>query len=143
MTKATDLSEALAACLGQISPGNGYASDIKAVYGFGEVKKDTAPLPCLLVTVTEDQAAERVGSRVKRTASYEVQGIFSRSASLQDLQRCHHDILLSLGYGDLPPGRELLQGEIVEEAAEFDPGIGGSNTRAVISRLVIRYIETY
>jgi hypothetical protein len=143
MTKATELSEALEVCLGQIRPGNGYATDIKAVYGFGEVKKDAAPLPCLLVIVTEDQSVERAGSRVKRTASYEVQGIFSRSASLQDLQRCHHDILLSLGFGDLPPGRALLQGEIVEETAEFEPGIGGSSTRAVISRLVIRYIETY
>lgn len=143
MTRATELNAALLLCLGGINPAAGFSTDLRGIYGFGEAMKDTAPLPCLLVTVTEDQSGERSGNKVKRTASYEVQGVFNRSASLHDLQRCHHDILRSLGYGLLPPGRALLQGEIVEEAAEFDSGAPGSGAHTVVSRLVIQYVETY
>lgn len=143
MSKGSDLSAAIEAKLALIKAVNGYATDVAAVYGFAQSKKDGAPCPYLLVRVAEDAAAERVGSKVRRLAAYEVQGVFSRTATLQDLQRCHHDILCSLGYGDLPPGRELIQGEIIEEVAEFDQDAGGSTTRSVISRLTIQYVEAY
>lgn len=143
MSRSTELSAALEQCLERISPANGFATDVRSVYGFGEVKKDAAPSPYLLVRIADDSAAERKGSKVLRIAVYEVQAVFGRSATLQDLQSCHHDILRSLGYGDLPPGRELIQGEIIEESAEFDPGAGGSTSRSLISRLSIKYVETY
>lgn len=143
MSKGSDISAAIEAKLALIKTVNGYATDIAGVYGFGQQKKDGAPQPCLLVRLADDSAAERKGNMVRRHAVYEVQGLFSRTATLQDLLRCHHDILCSLGYGDLPPGRELIHGEIVEEAAEFDPDSGGSTTRSVISRLTIQYVEAY
>lgn len=143
MSKGSDLSSAIESKLALIKAANGYATDVAAVYGFGQSKKDGAPHPYLLVRVAEDASEARAGSKVKRLATYEVQAVFSRTASLQDLQRCHHDILRSLGYGDLPPGRELIQGEITEESAEFAPDTGGSTCRTVISRLTIRYVEAY
>ncbi len=143
MSKGSDLSAAIEAKLSLIKAVNGYATDIAGVYGFSQPKKDGAPCPYLLVRVAEDSGSERSGSKVKRQAIYEVQGVFSRTATLQDLQRCNHDILRSLGYGDLPPGRELIQGEIVEESAEFDPDTSGSTTRSVTSRLTIQYVEAY
>lgn len=143
MSKGSDLSAAIEAKLSLIKAVNGYTTDIAGVYGFSQPKKDSAPCPYLLVRVAEDSGSERSGSKVKRLAIYEVQGVFSRTATLQDLQRCNHDILRSLGYGDLPPGRELIQGEIVEESAEFDPDTSGSTTRSVISRLTIQYVEAY
>lgn len=143
MSKGSEMSSAIEACLGLISPANGYETNVMGVYGFGQTKKDAAPSPYLLVRVAEDSGEERVGNKVMRFAIYEVQGVFSRAASLQDLQRCHHDILRSLGYGDLPPGRELILGEITEESAEYDPDTNGSAARSVTSRITIKYIETY
>lgn len=143
MSKGSDISAAIEAKLALIKAVNGYATDIAGVHGFGQPKKDGASVPCLLVRLVDDSSAERKGSMVRRHAVYEVQGIFSRTATLQDLQRCHHDILRSLGYGDLPPGRELIQGEIIEDVAEFDQDAGGSTTRSVISRLTIQYVEAY
>lgn len=143
MSKGSELSAAIEAKLSLIKAVNGYATDIAGVYGFGQSKKDGASCPYLLVRVAEDSGSERSSNKVKRQAIYEVQAVFSRTATLQDLQRCNHDILRSLGYSDLPPGRELIQGEIVEESAEFDPDTSGSTTRSVISRLTIQYVESY
>lgn len=142
MTKATDLSDAIETNLAMITPANGYATAITAVYGFGLAKKDTAPLPCLLVRVGEDTAEQPVGNTCKRHAQYEIEGIFPRSASLQDLQRCHHDILRALGYGSQLPARALRAGTIVEEVAEFDPE-PESDKRRLVSTITIRYVETY
>lgn len=142
MSKATELSDALEVALGAINAANGYASDIKAVYGFGQNKKDNAPLPCLLVRIKEDSGADRVGSTCKRQAEYVIEGIFPRTASLQDLQRCHHDILRGLGYGSQLPERALRQGTITEESAEYDLE-QESAARRVITRLGISYVETY
>lgn len=143
MTRATDLSDAIETCLGQISPATGFATDIKAVYGFGKTKPDSAPMPCLLVRIAEDSVDGNVGKACKRLVQYQVEGVFSRTASLQDLQRCHHDILRSLGYGDLLPTRALSAGEVTEESAEFDSDVGGSTARRVVSSITIRYIEKY
>ena len=143
MTRATDLSDALEQCLQQINPATGFATDIKGVYGFGKTKPDNAPLPCILVRIGEDSADGNVGKVCKRLVQFQLEGVFSRTASLQDLQRCHHDMLSAIGYGDLLPTRALSAGEVAEESAEFDPDGGGSTTRRLVSSITIRYIEKY
>lgn len=143
MTRATDLSDAIEQSLEQITPANGFATDIKAVYGFGKAKPDNAPLPCLVVSIGEDTIDGNVGKVCKRQVEYKIDGVFNRAASLQELQRCHHDILRSLGYGDLLPSRVLNPGEVIEESAEFDPDTDGSNLRRVSSSITIKYVEKY
>lgn len=143
MTRATDLTDAIEQCLMQISPSLGFATDIKGVYGFDKAKPDSAPMPCLLVRIGDDSTDGSVGKVCKRLAQYQVEAVFQRSASLQDMQRCHHDILRALGYGDLLPTRALQPGDVVEESAEFDPGGGGTTSRRLISSITIKYIEKY
>lgn len=143
MSAGAELSAAVESCLEQIAPANGYETDARGVYGFGQSKPDKAPSPYLLVRIGEDQSIERVGAKVRRQVRYDVQGVFSRTASLQDMQRCHHDILRSLGYGELPPGRHLLRGEIIEESAEYDPDTDGSLMRSVVASITIQYFEQY
>jgi len=140
---AAELSEEIERLLEQISPASGYATNIQGVYGFGKTKPDDAPRPCLLVRVSEDTGGRRVGNKVERLAVYEVAGVFSRAAPLQDLQRCHHDVLRSLGYGNDPPNRALAGAEIIEESAEFDPDTGGSLMRTFVARITLRYVEQY
>lgn len=143
MSAGAELSAAIESCLERITPANGFATDIKGVYGFGKRKPENAPQPALVVRVGEDQAVERCGNKVRRRAVYEVRGVFSRTSALQELQDCYHDILRSLGYGDIPPGRELLRGEIVEESVEYDPDIDGSTIRSLIAQITIQYVESY
>lgn len=143
MTKATDLSAAMAAALSAIIPANGYATDLKGVYGFGETKKDAAPLPCLLVRIVEDSAVSGSGRACKRLAQYEIEAVFSRSATLQDLQLCHHDILRAVIYSDLLPTLVPLANNVTEGAAEFDPDRDGSTLRVMTCTLGLHYIENY
>lgn len=143
MTKGIDLTNAVAAQLATITTANGYATNIRAVYPFASVKPDSAPLPVILLRVESDEATgERAGRSVQRAATYEVEAVFPRTATLQDLQQCQHDILMALGYGEIPPARDLVPGEVVQEGSEFDPG-EGSPTRKLISTLVIHYVEKY
>lgn len=143
MSAASDLSAAIETCLKQISLANGYATALQGVYGFGERVPDGSAKPLLLVRVAEDEAVERKGPVVRRHARYQIEAVFSRGASLQALQSCQYDILRSLGYGDLPPGRALQAAEIVEESAEFDPDTDGSLQRSVVLSITLQYFERY
>lgn len=143
MSKAAELSDGIRKCLERIHPANGFSTDLRGVYGFGEAKPDKAPTPCLLVRIAEDELGEMVGATASRTVTYEIEGIFARSASLQDLQRLHHDILVALGTGKLPNVRPLKSGWPFEESATFDADQDGSTARTVTSVVTLRYIEKY
>lgn len=143
MSAGSDLSAALENCLKQITAAAGYSTAVQAVYGFGARVPDGAAKPYLLARIAEDEAVERKGTVARRIARFQVQGVFNRSSTLQDLQRCQHDILQSLGYGDLPPGRALLSAEVVEESAEFDPDTDGSLQRSVVLSITLQYFERY
>lgn len=143
MNRATELNAALLACLSGINPAAGFATDLRGIYGFGETMKDTASLPCLLVTVLADSQIERRGVKVKRHAQYQIEAIFPRSSPLTDLQACHYDILRSLGLGASLPERALNPADIVEESAEFEPDSNGATTRLMVLSLTLSYLETY
>lgn len=143
MTKGTELSSGILDRLEVISPANGYHTEVQRVYGFGERKPDKAPMPYILARIAEDQLEESVGTTASRAARYEIEGVMSRSASLHDLQLLHHDILRTLGTGQLPHVRPLKSGWPFEETAEYEPDIDGSTTRSVTSSITIRYVEKY
>lgn len=143
MTKGTDLSTAIESRLQEISQANGYATTIAGVYGFGERVRDNSATPYLLARVADDSIEKLVGTTAARVAQYQIEAVFPRTASLQDLQRCHHDILRTLGAGGTLPDRPLIPGKAFEESAEFDPDQNGSSARRLISTITIRYVEQY
>jgi len=143
MTRGTELSIGIIERLQTISPANGYHTQVERVYGFGERKPDKAPMPYILARIADDELEDTVATAASRAARYEIEGVMSRSASLQDLQLLHHDILRTLGTGQLPHVRPLKSGWPFEEAAEYEPDIEGSTTRSVTSSITIRYVEKY
>ena len=142
MTRATDLTTAIDTALREIAPGD-FNTDIKAVYGVGEVRPDKSPLPCLLIRVDSDEGMERVGVKVKRLAQYQIEGVFPRTTTLQELQLCHHDVLKSLGYGQNQPGMPISPGWVGEEFVQFDLAGDGSVFRTFTASISFEYVETY
>lgn len=143
MTRAAELSSSIIERLEAISPASGYHTEVQRVYGFGERKPDKAPMPYILARIAEDELEEAVGTAASRAARYEIEGVMPRSASLQDLQLLHYDILRTLGTGKLPHVRPLKSGWPFEETAVYEPDIEGSTTRSVTSSITIRYVEKY
>lgn len=143
MSKSAELTDDVIKCLGEISQDNGYHTEIRDIYGIGQVKPDKAPMPCLVLHVADDEGVERVGVTVRRSITYIIEAVFGRGATLQDMQRCHHDILKALGYGEVPQRRPLSQGWVGEESAEFDMAPDGGSHRSVIAAVSIQYIEKY
>lgn len=143
MTRGSELTTAIVERLEAVSPADGYHTAAVRVYGFGERKPDKAPTPYILVRIASDEMEESVGTTASRAARYEIEGVMPRSASLQDLQLLHHDILKTLGTGQLPHVRPLKSGWPFEESAEYEPDIDGKTTRSVISSITLRYVEKY
>lgn len=143
MTKATDLSEALEQRLEAIKQANRFATEVAGVYGFGKTKPDKAPLPCLLVRITSDDRIGAQGNALLRAVSYQIEGVMPRSASLQELQALHHDIIKTIGADPLPGARMMPGGWLFEDAAEFDPDNDGSTYRCVVVTVTMHYVETY
>lgn len=143
MTKATELSEALEQRLEAIKQAAGFHTELLGVYGFGKTKPDKAPLPCLLVRLASDDREEEKAGKVLRAATYQIEGVLSRTASLQDLQRLQHDILKTIGVNPLPMARPMPSGWLFEESTEFDPENDGSSYRTVVVNVTLRYVETY
>lgn len=143
MTRGTELSSSIVERLEAISPANGYHTEVRRVYGFGERKPDKAPMPYLLARIVSDEMEEAVGTTASRAAQYQIEGVMPRSATLQELQLLHYDILRTLGTGQLPHVRPLKSGWPFEESAEYEPDIEGSATRSVTSTITIRYVEKY
>lgn len=143
MTRGTELSSGITGRLEAISPASGYHTEVQRVYGFGERKPDKAPMPYILARIVSDEIEEMVGTAASRAARYEIEGVMPRSASLQDLQLLHHDILKTLGTGQLPHVRLLRSGWPFEESTEYEPDIDGQATRSVISSITLRYVEKY
>jgi hypothetical protein len=143
MTRATELSEALELRLEAIKQAAGFHTQLAGVYGFGKIKPDAAPLPCLLVRVTGDEPERTLGNKAQRAVTYQIEGVMPRASSLQDLQRLQHDILKTIGVDPLPMVRPLESGWLFEESTEFDPENDGSRFRTVVVSVTLRYIETY
>ncbi|GMQ53506.1 hypothetical protein [Halopseudomonas aestusnigri] len=143
MSKAAELTTAIEACLAEITAANGYATDIQGVYGFSQNVPDTAAKPYLIIRIPEDEAVKHSGNAVHRVATYQVEAVFSRAATLADLQNCHYDILKSLGYGGNYQERPLKPGWAGEESAEFDMGASGGQLRSVTASISIQYVERY
>lgn len=141
MTRATELSAAIKARLELIQPVNGYHTALTGVFDLGPVK-DTQPLPYALLRWGDDQTSDRRLKDASRARSYVVEGVFSRAATLADLERFHYDVLRALGWGcevfDRP-----LPGTVVSDSAEIEPAANGTTYHTVTITLEAQYVEVY
>ena len=143
MTRATELSEALEQRLEAIKQAAGFHTEVAGVYGFGKNKPDKAPLPFLLMRITGDDKEDERAGKFLRAATYQIEGVLPRTATLQDLQQLHHDIIKTIGADPLPMIRPLASGWLSEESTEYDPDNDGSTYRSVVVTVTLRYVETY
>ncbi|WP_324730977.1 hypothetical protein [Pseudomonas paeninsulae] len=141
MTRATELSAAIRARLEQISPENGYHTDLKAVLEFRPAK-DSQPAPFALLRWVEDRTDSRRLRDALRSRDYIVRGVFSRTATLADLERFHYDVLRSLGWGGGVFDRPL-PGDVLSDSAEIEEAEDGSGHRVITITLEARYAEPY
>ncbi|MCY1523593.1 hypothetical protein D9M68_584970 [compost metagenome] len=140
MSKSVQLSQASEARLGLISPSNGYATDLKAVYT-SEVPDDK-PKPMALLSWVEDETRTRVLTKVTRNRAYVIEGVFPRSAELAELERFHQDVLRALGWAGGEFDRPL-PGEIVSDTAEILRTDGGAQSRRILITIQTNYVENY
>ncbi|MEH6564641.1 MAG: hypothetical protein V7756_04870 [Halopseudomonas sp.] len=143
MTRGADLTDALEQCLQGISQANGYHTNIQHVYADGNGKPDKAPLPCLLFELGTDLTQERKGKTAKRVVQYRIEAFFSRSATVRDVQLCHHDILKALGYDQLVPRKQFGLAAIQDEQTEYSPAQEGSTLKGLVCEIAVNYVENY
>lgn len=141
MTKGVTMTEAVSARLELIKPAAGYFTDLKAVYQLRPAS-DSAPMPYALLAWELDASEERGLRDAKRGRTYVVQGVFSKSATLSELERFHFDVLRALGYGAAEFERPI-PGQIVSDSAELEPAADGSTKQRITITLEARYAESY
>lgn len=139
MSKAALLTAELLAALAQV-PG------FTGVYPQGTAAPDKQPTPYLLVRVTGSDLEEVQGvstAYAKRMTTYEIEAVYSRSATIQDLQTGEHAILVGLGFGKHQNVRPVKQGQIAEQTTEFPDKEEGSLNQSMVVQVGYRYAETY
>lgn len=140
MTVATDLTRAIEARLQGIAPANGYKTALNGVFLLKAVD-DKQPRPYALLRIREDVTLERSLQSVRRSAIFEVEGVFSRGTSLMDMQLFHADVLRALGwYGgvfDRP-----IPGQCKQDSVEY-PNDPSADTRRMIVTIDVEYVEKY
>lgn len=121
-------------------------ADIAPVYGARTIKPDRIQPPYILLRIGEDELKRKNSKTLIRLAHYEIEGVLARSASLQDLQQLHHDILTALVMAlplISPQPAEWLDSESTEYEPRDGSGAPGSTVRSLIVSLAINYIEPY
>ncbi|MDY0186182.1 MAG: hypothetical protein RBR43_09930, partial [Desulfuromonadaceae bacterium] len=107
MIKAKAITGQLISCLENINPRNGYITDLKNIYPNADTAPDKPALPCALVRVAADNCTGMVGTQATRERVFEIEVVFKRGASQDDLDAVHVDILRSLGFGKHEYEREM------------------------------------
>lgn len=143
MTRGTELTAAVGVCLAEIAVANGYHTDIAQVYPGASGKPDKAPLPCILWRLNTDVLQERTGGTSKRVAAYQIEAYFSRTASDEEVQLCHHDILKAFGFDQAVPRKKLGPGVVQEEQATYQPAQEGSTYKGLVCEIAVQYVEKY
>jgi hypothetical protein len=140
MTVATELTRAIEARLEAIAPSNGYKTALKGVFLIKAVE-DKQPAPYALLRIADDQTLDKLPRTAKRQASYEVEGVFPRSATLIEMQLFHDDVLRALGWAGGEFDRPI-PGQCKQDSVEY-PNEPGATQRRVIVMFDVEYVEQY
>lgn len=139
MNKATELTDQLEAALRQV-PG------FTNVYPQGSTVPDKAPMPYLLLRIVRSEAEGVEGVSIaygKRVETYEVEAVYSRSATIADFQAGSHAILTGIGFGKHQNSRAVKAGTITEQSTEFPEKEEGSLHQSMTLQIAFQYAETY
>ena len=130
--------------LERINPDAGFYTDVKAVFVAPEIAKDSAPLMHTLLRGGLDRLISRAGNQAIRLREYDVEGVFRKTATEQDLANFHVDVLRAFGIGQDLPERKF-PGLLDEEGdeAEYRWAVKGETTQSITIRLGIQYVQTY
>ena len=84
------------------------------------------------------------GQQGLRVREYEIEGVFSVTATEQDLANFHVGVLRAFGIGQDLPERKF-PGLLDEEGdeAEYRWAVKGETTQSITIRLGIQYVQTY
>lgn len=143
MTKAKAITGQLINCLESISPRNGYIIDLKNIYPHAAVAPDRASFPCALVRVAADNCTGMASTQATRERVFEIEVVFKRGASQDDLDAVHVDILRSLGFGKHEYEREMKGLLAEQQEAVFEFASQGNNFTTVTVTVAFVYVETY
>lgn len=143
MTKAKAITAQLVNCLEQVTPSNGYATHIKNIYTNTSTAPDRAEMPCALVRVESDICTEMVGTQATRERTFNIEIVFKRGASQDDLDDAHFDVLRSFGFGKYAYEREIKGLATGEQEAAFEFAAQGSNFTTVTITVPVTYVEDY
>lgn len=143
MNKAKAITAQLISCLERISPSNGYTTHIKNVYTDTDTAPDRAAFPCALVRVESDVCTSMVGPQATRERTFNIEVVFKRGASQDDLDAVHFDVLRSLGFGKYAHDREVKGLITDQQEAAFEFAAQGSNFTTVTISVPVTYVESY
>lgn len=143
MTKAKAITGQLINCLENISPRNGYITDLKNIYPHADIAPDNAAFPCALVRVVTDNCTGMASTQATRERAFEIEVVFKRGASQDDLDAAHVDILRSLGFGKHEYEREMKGLLTDQQEAVFEFASQGNNFTTVTITVAFVYVENY
>lgn len=127
-----------------IKPAAGFYTDVQAVFAAPKVATDKTPKPFVLLIGGADRRLDLAGRQGLRVREYEIEGVFSVTATEQDLANFHVDVLHAFGIGQDLPERKF-PGLLDEEGdeAEYRWAVKGETTQSITIRLGIQYVQTY
>ncbi|WP_271103701.1 hypothetical protein [Pseudomonas tohonis] len=144
MTKASEIGAQVKQRLEQITPANGYLTDVRGVFSGTDNVKDSQPKPYLLVRVELDRRTSSAGTEKTRLRTYKIEAVFKGSAEDSELDALGVDIQRALGFGR-DDWDDCLPGIVDDEdAMEYTYGAGrGVSTRSLFVTIGVTYSENY
>lgn len=143
MTKAKAIAGQLISCLESISPLNGYVTALENIYPDASIAPDRASFPCALVRVAADNCTGMASTQATRERTFEIEVVFKRGATQDDLDAAHVDILRSLGFGRHEYEREMKGLMTDQQEAVFEFASQGNNFTTVTITVAFIYVENY
>lgn len=142
-TKASQVTQDLRERLGEIHPNNGYLTAIKRVFGPTERVPDTEPKPYLVVRPANDSRTGKAKNQAGRVRLFEIEAVFGKGSTEEDLDAIHVDVLRALGFGQEDEDRKFKGLIEDEDEAVQEFASDGRTTHSTTITIGVFYVETY
>lgn len=142
-TKASQVTRDLRERLGEIRPDNGYLTAIMRVYGPTERVNDTEPKPFLVVRPVSDSRTGAAKTQAGRVRLFEIEAVFGKGATEDELDDIHVDVLRALGFGHEADERKFPGLVEDEDEAVQQFAADGRNFHSTTITIGVFYVETY
>lgn len=142
-TKASQVTRDLRERMGEIRPDNGYLTAIRRVYGPTERVNDTEPKPFLVVRPVSDSRTGAAKTQAGRVRLFEIEAVFGKGATEDELDDIHVDVLRALGFGHETDDRKFPGLVEDEDEAVQQFAAEGRNFHSTTITIGVFYVETY